>query len=157
MTVYGVVVDLSKPIPEIYGGTIIGTSQPNIESMTVTPCPTVSVAIPEVGSVIFISTPPGAEIFLAMTGQTLVDQNTVTSIIGNNITDLGPGSYDYKLTLPGYLDKTGTFIITAGSTTTVDVSLEHAPAEMGGNIILMAGLAIGFIYAAIRKKKKEHQ
>ncbi len=71
------------------------------------------------GSLSFVSTPPGAEIFLALTGQTPEDQGIVTPAT----ISLQIGSYDYILRLDGYNDITGTADVTQGITTPVSADL----------------------------------
>lgn len=79
-----------------------------------------SVDILAVGSISFSSTPAGARIWLAPTGQTLVDQTIDTN---NTITGLVVGSYDIKLVLATYQDWTDTVTVTDGGTTTVNATL----------------------------------
>ncbi len=63
------------------------------------------------GNVSFTSTPTGAEIFIDTVDQLVVTPSTISG--------LTPGSHSYALTKAGYVDATGSFNITGGSTTTV--------------------------------------
>lgn len=79
-----------------------------------------SVDILAVGSISISSTPTGARIWLAPTGQTLVDQLVDTN---NTITGLVVGSYDIKLVKTAYQDWTTTVSVTDGGTTIVNATL----------------------------------
>lgn len=91
----------------ITGTTTLGTGQGN----------NISTDLVQYGNVTFTTIPPGAEIWLAPTGQSLIDQQTTTSPTGTTITNLFPGIYDYKLTLAEYQDSTGEFTVISGQTT----------------------------------------
>ncbi len=67
------------------------------------------------GSASFTSTPSGAEIFIDTVDQSLTTPQTISG--------LTPGSHSYKLTKVGYVDATGSFNITGGSTTPVSATL----------------------------------
>ena len=72
------------------------------------------------------------------------------------VSGLAPGSHTYKLTLTGYYDKTGPFIITGDQTTNIDagqlrLQVIQAGAGSPAGIILMAGLLVGSIYSSIKK------
>lgn len=67
------------------------------------------------GSASFTSTPSGAEIFIDTTDQLVTTPNTISG--------LTPGSHSYSLTKAGYVDATGSFSITGGSTTPVSATL----------------------------------
>jgi hypothetical protein len=75
------------------------------------------VPLASLGDVIIESIPPGAEIWLAPTGQTLVDQGVATVQGGTTISNLLEGPYDYRLTLVGYQDVIGSFDIIGGQAT----------------------------------------
>lgn len=85
--------------------------------MTVT-CGTVNVSA--VGSISFSSTPTLARIWLAPTGQTLVDQGIDTNA---TISGLVVGSYDIKLVKATYQDYTATVSVTDGGTAIVGATL----------------------------------
>jgi len=91
----------------ITGSTILGTGVGN----------NISADLVQNGSVTFKTIPSGAEIWLAPTGQTLIDQGVTTSPTGTTVTDLIPGTYEYKLTLTGYQDTTGGFTVISGQNT----------------------------------------
>ncbi len=90
---------------------------------------------PTTGDVCMKSDPSGASITIDDTIQagktTAMSGGGCTST--NTITALTPGSHSYKLTKIGYEDKIGTFSITAGQTTTVDVSLVQLPTVGNAN------------------------
>ena len=72
---------------------------------------------PATGSVTITSTPSDADVWIS--GSPLVYKGTTPITISN----LDPGTYDYKLTKTGYYDETGTFSIASNVTTTLDVPL----------------------------------
>lgn len=90
------------------------------------------------GSLNITSIPNNARIWLALTGQTLVDQGINT----NSILTAVVGTYDIKLVLAGYQDWTGTATVLDGQTTTVSAILSLtcpvSPKYSGNNIILQA-------------------
>lgn len=67
-----------------------------------------------VGNVNITSTPSGARVWLAPSGQTPVDQGVNTPA---NLTPLGFGNYDIRLVLSGYQDWTGTISVSSDTTT----------------------------------------
>ncbi len=74
------------------------------------------------GSAYITSSPTGAEIYLAQSPGTPVDQFFVTPITFTGATDPSSGAtktWNYKLTKAGYTDITGSFLATAGQTATV--------------------------------------
>lgn len=73
------------------------------------------------------STPSGARIWLAKSGQTLVDQLVNTIPGGQTISNLDIGNYDIKLVLIDYIDWTATVSVTTGMTTEVVATLVLAP------------------------------
>lgn len=88
------------------------------------------------GNATIESIPVGAEIWLAPTEQTLVDQGVVTVQGGTTISNLLEGSYDYKLTLTGFQDALGSFDIIGGQTLTTTVTLsEIVPANIAATAI----------------------
>lgn len=91
----------------ITGSTTLGTGVGN----------NITAGLVQYGSVTFVTIPSGAEIWLAPTGQALVDQRVTASPTGTTVTDLLPGSYEYKLALAGYQDTTGGFTVISGQNT----------------------------------------
>ena len=81
------------------------------------------VLVSETGTLDIYSTPPDAEIMLAPTGTPLVDQGIITP----NTISLSPGTYDYKLTHIDYYDYIGSFSITGGQTTTLNITMSPLP------------------------------
>jgi len=82
------------------------------------------------GSVLMTSTPPLAEIYIAVQPGTPVDQLVTTPRTVTGLTAASPLAttiYNYKLTLAGYADATGTFTATAGSTISVPVTMLTPP------------------------------
>lgn len=73
-----------------------------------------------IGSISISSTPTVARIWLAPTGQTLVDQGVDTN---TTISGLVVGNYDIKLVKDGYQDWTTTVSVTSGGTTPVSATL----------------------------------
>ncbi len=79
---------------------------------------TVSVTLTHVvttGSISFVSTPSGADIYLDSTLQTAKTPTTITGVL--------VGSHSYMLRLSGYNDATGTVTVTAGQTSNISVTL----------------------------------
>ena len=76
------------------------------------------------GSIIFTSTPSGADIYLDNVLQTAKTPATITSV--------SAGSHAYILRLTGYNDATGTVTVTAGQASNVSVTL--TPVVTTGNI-----------------------
>lgn len=75
-----------------------------------------------------------------------IDKQVTTPAI---ILDLLPGTYTYKLVLVGYKNKIGTFGITVGQETIIDVGdLEMIVAEAGmgaAGMIIVTGLVVGAV------------
>lgn len=80
--------------------------------------------IPAEGCILFISNPSNAQIWLAPSGQTLVDQGVTTPAL---ICELSLGEHCYKLVLPGYEDKTGCTTLGVGQGNTITENLTHVP------------------------------
>ena len=76
------------------------------------------------GSIIFTSTPSGADIYLDNVLQTAKTPATITNVLA--------GSHAYILRLTGYNDATGTVTVTAGQASNVSVTL--TPVVTTGNI-----------------------
>ncbi len=90
-------------------GTVMVTAgQTASVSVTLTPVVTT-------GSISFVSSPSGADIYLDGTLQTAKTPATITNVTA--------GSHTYKLSLTGYTDATGTVTVVAGQTATVSVTL----------------------------------
>ncbi len=90
-------------------------------AVTVTDGGTTSITITFAGSVYMTSTPSGAEIFLAPSPDAPIDQLATTPQTFAGMTAASSGAtttWNYKLTLAGHSDKTGSFLATAGTTTT---------------------------------------
>ncbi len=83
---------------------------------------TLTLVTPTTGSVCLKSTPSGASIDIdgSATGKTTA-LSTGGCTSSNTVDNLSPGNHSYTLKLTGYEDKTGTFLITAGTTIIVDV------------------------------------
>lgn len=84
-------------------------------------CQTVTVYA--VGSLRISSTPPGAEIFLALQPDTPVDQGVTTIDGGRVMSNLQVGTYNIRLTLAGYNDWTGQATVSEGVETPVSATL----------------------------------
>ena len=97
-----------------FGSDVFGTSEFGGQSLTT-------------GNLNISSTPSGARIWLAPSGQTLVDQGIDTIIGGQLISNLDIGDYDIKLVLIDYIDWTATVTVNSGSTTEVVATLALAP------------------------------
>jgi hypothetical protein len=92
---------------------------------------------PTTGSIGFSSTPSGADIYINSILQSLKTPATITSV--------SAGSHSYILRLTGYNDATGTVTVTAGTTSTVSVtltpvvttgSISFASSPSGANVYL---------------------
>lgn len=70
---------------------------------------------PITGTLYITNPPSGARIYVDN-----VDKGIASN--GMSITNISPGSHSYKITLAGYPDKIGTFNITSGLTTALDLS-----------------------------------
>jgi hypothetical protein len=110
------------------------------------------------GNLNISSTPSGARIWLAPSGQTLVDQGIDTVPGGQLITGLDIGDYDIKLVLIDYIDWTTTTSVSAGSTTDVVATLTLAlcptSARYSGDDITLQSTprdGIGPYYVVFRK------
>jgi hypothetical protein len=97
-----------------YSNSIVGPFAVNTNANTALGTITMTLST---GSASFTSTPSGAEVFIDT-----VDQFVTTST--SNITGLTPGTnnHTYKLTLSGYADATGTFSVSPGTNTPVNVT-----------------------------------
>jgi hypothetical protein len=83
---------------------------------------TMTVSTPTTGSLNITSHPVmGAKIFIDNRDTEL------TTSASTRITEIPPGNHTYKLTLSGYKDATGPFLINAGSTTFLDIELTPLP------------------------------
>lgn len=69
-------------------------------------------AAPTFGTLSILSNPPGARVY--------IDDMDTQYITPATILNISTGIHTYKLSLSGYQDKTNTFTITSGQTTTVD-------------------------------------
>ncbi len=67
--------------------------------------------VPAEGCIYFTSSPPGAQIFLDATPETVINTGFVTPKL---ICGLSLGQHCYKLVLPGYEDKTGCITLESG-------------------------------------------
>ncbi|MDD3813320.1 MAG: PEGA domain-containing protein [Desulfocapsaceae bacterium] len=94
------------------------TAQVNVTAGTTTYLSVTLTIIPGIGTIEISSIPSGARVFIDGQDQSLITPATITSI--------PEGSHAYKLTLAGYNDATGNFIITSGQTTTVSATLVPA-------------------------------
>lgn len=128
-----------------YGSDAFGTSEFGGQSLAT-------------GDLNISSTPSGARIWLAPSGQTLVDQGIYTTLGGQLISGLDVGNYDIKLVLIDYIDWTTTVSIVAGSTTDVTATLASSPCPTsprysGDNITLKSTPkdGIGPYYVVFRK------
>lgn len=87
-------------------------------------CDTIRVSI-QLGSILFSSSPPGADIYLIASGggpPVYIGLQTP-----NTIPDLPIGNYDYILKLTGFEDYIGTTTVNANDTTVVIVDLNPIP------------------------------
>jgi hypothetical protein len=94
-------------------------------SFTSTAGSTSNITITFAGSANITSTPTGAQIFLAVSPNPPTDQFITTPSIITGLTTASPGAttlWNYKLTLSGYADTSGSFTATAGSTISVPVT-----------------------------------
>jgi hypothetical protein len=111
------------------------------------PCNIVTITS-SVGSIKFISTPPGAEIFIDNT-----DQKQVTPYQTNNVP---AGTHSYKLTLAKYPNITGTVVVPANGVAQVSVNFITAQATNTGLIIvgtsIVAVVIGGIVYLSTRGK-----
>ncbi len=106
--------------------------------------------LPGIGALEISSTPAGARVFIDG-----VDAQKVTPA---TITTLAAGEHTYRLALQGYSDASGKFMIEAGKTTPVSVTLKKAAAGAGtilGLGLLGAGVLGAVVYAS-REKKPEY-
>ncbi len=93
---------------DVSGTVTVTAGQTAAVSVTLTPVATT-------GSISFVSTPSGADIYLDGTLQTSKTPSTITSV--------SAGSHTYTLRLTGYNDATGTVTVVAGQTASVSVTL----------------------------------
>lgn len=96
------------------------------------------------GTLEITSSPVSARVYIDDTDTERVTPATITNIL--------VGSHTYKLTLSGYQDKTGTFDIIVGQTTTVDAGT-LVPIEgggIGGGVVIL-GLGLAVLFMAIKK------
>ena len=110
------------------------------------------------GNLSISSTPSGARIWLAPSGQTLVDQGVDTVPGGQLILNLDIGNYDIKLVLIDYIDWTTTVFVDTGLTTDVAATLSLAPCptspRYSGDTITLKSTprdGIGPYYVVFRK------
>ena len=82
-------------------------------------CETIRVSIPS-GSILFSSTPPGADIYLIASGGGPPVNTTLQT--PNTISDLPVGNYDCYLKLTGFEDYVSTVTVNADETTPVVVN-----------------------------------
>lgn len=106
----------------------------------------------QTGSISFISTPPGAEIFIDG-----ADQGEVTPY---TISDIPAGVHTYTLKRPGYNDITGTVSVTSNRTESVPATLIPSvppipQAAGGGGMMIIAGLLAAGVIAAFVLRKGE--
>ena len=90
------------------------------------------------GNISFVSSPPGADIFLDNILQAGITPTTITSV--------PTGSHSYLLRLAGYNDATGTVTVIGGQTAAVSVTLSPASyaawiASLGGISAIQGNLA----------------
>lgn len=100
---------------------------------------------PQVGSISFTSTPPGAEIFIDG-----VDQNITTPAV---ISSVPAGDHTYTLKKAGYKDMTGMVMIVTGQTAVVSSSLTSVPVSGAGTVLLLAAGALGVALFVTRENK----
>ncbi len=85
-----------------------------------TDCGTIKVSI-STGSILFLSNPPGADIYLIVSGGGPPVNTTLQT--PNPISPLPIGNYDYILKLEGFEDYNGTATVNANELSTVNVDL----------------------------------
>lgn len=131
----------------------IGTFDIIADQTTIIPTIVLTPTSPITGTVIILSNPSGAKIYIDGIEQIgRLTPSTVANIAPS------PPSHTYKLTLTGYNDKSDSFDISPGEIKMIDVgNLTPIVAQAGfspAGMILMAGLVVGVIYNEVRKKDK---
>ncbi len=116
--------------------TIVAGQTINVDAGTLTPITTI-------GTLEITSNPVGARIYVDN-----VDKERVTP---GTITNISTGSHTWKLVLTGYQDKTGTFSITSGQTTTINAGDLVKKEEGVGAGVIILGIGLAFLYIATRK------
>ena len=91
------------------------------------------------GSILFSSTPPGADIYLIASGGGPPINTTLQT--PNTISDLPVENYDYILKLSGFKDYTDTVTVNANEITTVVVNLIPIP-TIAPVIIAVSGVSV---------------
>lgn len=113
------------------------------------------------GDVCIKSNPSGA--LISIDGILRIGKITVLSdtpcTSDSTITGLSPGTdnHTYEITLPNYQPATGTFSVTTGQATTIDIGnlqLQVVQEGFGGlGILLLAGLGLGLLFASRKKEQ----
>lgn len=97
-----------------------------------------------IGAVEISSVPAGARVFIDG-----VDTQKVTPA---TITNISLAAHSYKLVLSGYNDATGTFMIEAGKTTPVPVTLNKS--SSGAPLLVVAAIGVGIAALAMKSGGK---
>ena len=100
------------------------------------------------GSILFISNPPGAEIFLSPINEIPVSTNKYTPVA---IENLNTEDYEYILKLSGYNDHSNTITVIADQVITVNVDLIQKSRPEILLIFIVGGIAIKAIIDSQRK------
>jgi hypothetical protein len=91
-------------------------------TFSISPGANTAIPVTFAGSAHITSTPTGAEVFLAPSPSTPIDQGYTTDRTFTGMTDASSGAttiWNYKLTKAGYTDNTGSLLATAGQTVEV--------------------------------------
>ena len=110
----------------------------------------IAILIPVEGCIYFITSVPGAKIF--------VDDADTGQVTPSLVCRLNLGLHTYRLSLTGYQDITGNVILAAGQGTTVAITLPKKGIGTGtllGIGLLGAGVLGAVVYAS-REKKPEY-
>jgi hypothetical protein len=95
-------------------------------TFSISPGANTAIPVTFAGSALITSTPTGAEVYLAPSPDTAIDQGYITDRTFTGMTDASSGAtttWNYKLTKAGYTDNTGSFLATAGGTVGVSKTL----------------------------------
>lgn len=95
-------------------------------NFSVTSGTTIPVPLTFLASAYFSSTPTGARIYIDNTDMGINTPNTITGVT--------TGGHSYKLVLSGYVDATGNFTATPGTTTNISATL-YTPAHIVSSLL----------------------
>lgn len=119
---------------------------------------TLSITLSILTGLLFISTdPPGASIYI----DDILQQEDGEDIVSPTVLTIPVGSHTYRLTLTGYQDMTGNFDIIGGQVTELYKTLEPVVVQAGigggAGMFLIAGLAIGALYMASKRRMSKRE